>query len=132
MFDIKVDLGLRTVRVRATGMVTVEEMRGVRQKALDAYDKMGGADHIVLADLRGMSPMAPDAAAIMGEIIGYGRAHGTVFCVHLSDSSILRLQAARLAREASPQDKITTNVVSLEEAEKLIREAQARLMPRAG
>ena len=56
-------------------------------------------EHIVLADMRGMSVLAPEAAELFGEVIRYGRMHGAVLCVHLSDSSITRLQAARLARD---------------------------------
>jgi len=44
-----------------------------------------------------------------------------------SDSSIAKLQASRLAREASPVDNITTNVVSVDEAERLIEERYRKL-----
>ncbi len=88
-------------------------------------------EHIVLADMRGMSVLAPEAAELFGEVIRYGRMHGAVLCVHLSDSSITRLQAARLAREVQPDDAVTINVVSLEEAHRLIDERFPKLRPPA-
>jgi hypothetical protein len=50
--------------------------------------------------------------------------------VHLSDDSVARLQAARLARQASPYDDSTFDVVSLDEAEKVLTELRLKL--RAG
>jgi len=37
---------------------------------------------------------------------------------------VKKLQAARLAREHSPDDDVTVNVVSLEEANKVLEEAR--------
>ena len=77
--------------------------------------------------MRGLTPLSPEGARIFGEIIKYSRARGCLACVHLSDSSIARLQAARLAREASPYDDITVNVVSIEEAQRVVEEKQGSL-----
>ncbi len=92
-----------------------------------ATDSYGGGKHLVLADMRGLKPATPEVAEIMGEAIGYARSRGVACCAHLSDSSIQRLQTARLAREASPHDDVTTDVVSPEEAERVLEEARARL-----
>ncbi len=127
MFNVQVDRLNRTVRFRATGRLTLEDLQRIKKEAHAAYDQFRGAEHLVLADMRGMSPLAQEAAQIFGEVIRYGREHGTVCCVHLSDSSIARLQANRLAREASPVDEITIDVDSPDEAEKLIKEKQTKL-----
>jgi SepF-like predicted cell division protein (DUF552 family) len=127
MFTASVDRGRRTIVFRASGTVKVDEAKRMFEEAKWAHGVFAGADHIVLADLRGLSPMADDAAAVFGELIGYGRAHGCTWCVHLSDSVVSRLQTARLAREASKDDKVTINVVSIEEADRVIEEKQAIL-----
>ncbi len=92
-----------------------------------ATDSYGGGRHVVLADMRGLKPAGAEAADIMGNAIGYARARGVACCAHISDSTIARLQAARLAREASADDDVTTDVVSLEEAERVLEEARARI-----
>lgn len=93
---------------------------------LAATRSYGGGNHLVLADMRGLKPADPAAAEVMGSAIGYARAHGVACCAHISDSTVARLQARRLAREASPEDDVTIDVVSLEEAEQVLEEARAR------
>jgi hypothetical protein len=127
MFNVQLDRMRRTVRFRASGNLTTEELKQAREEANWCLDQLKGGEHIVLADLRGMAAMSPAIATTFGEMIKEGRAKGTVCCLHLSDSSIARLQAARIAREASAQDDITTNVVSLDEAEKMIDEKLPKL-----
>src|SRR6185369_9283284 len=97
------------------------------EQAKHSTDLFKGEPHIVLADMRGLGVLTEDKQKVFGDIIKYGRTRGTVCCVHLSDSSIARLQQARLAREASPYDDITVNVVSVEEADKVIQEKQSKL-----
>jgi hypothetical protein len=125
MFKVEIDRGLRLLTFRASGTITVEEMKQVTQDARYVTDAFKNGPHIVLADLRGMAVVSDEVARMMGEVMRYGREHGTVCCVHLSDSSIARLQTARLAREVTPDDKITINVVSLEEADRVVQEKQA-------
>jgi ABC-type transporter Mla MlaB component len=122
MIKIELDKKRRTITLRASGALTVEELKAVLKEAKTATDVFRGGQHIVLADLRGMSTMSPEAAAAFGEVIRYGREHGTALCVHMSDSSIARLQANRLAREVTPEDTGTVNVVSIEEARRVIDE----------
>jgi hypothetical protein len=127
MLYVSLDRVRRVVAVRVSGTIKIEELERVAREARWVTDQLAGGEHIVLADMRGMAPMSADAARILGELIRYGRERGTACCVHLSDSSIARLQAARLAREASPQDNITINVVSVDEAERVIEEKQKTL-----
>lgn len=127
MFEVTINRTRRTITFRASGKMTLDEVTKAYEEAVWATDSFKKLPHVVLADMRGLAPLAPDATMVFGEIIKYGRAHGTVACVHLSDSSIARLQASRLAREASPYDDVTVNVVSLEEAEKVLDEKQREL-----
>ncbi len=127
MYEASVNRTRRLITFRGSGTITVDELKTMVEEAKWATDSFHGEPHIVLADMRGMAPLAPDATQLFGEMIKYGRERGCVCCVHLSDSSIARLQATRLAREASPYDDITVNVVSVEEAEKVIHEKQAGL-----
>jgi hypothetical protein len=127
MIKVSLDRLQRTIAFRARGTIKASELSAVLQEAKWAMDQLASGEHIVLADLRGMAPLSPEAQAIFGEVIRYGREHGTALCIHLSDSSIAKLQASRLARDVSPQDKITINVVSLEEAERLIEERATKL-----
>ncbi len=127
MFEVNIDRARHTITFRASGALTVEEMKKILGEAKWATDGFRGEPHLVLADMRGMSPLSPEGTALFGEVIRYGRTHGTICCVHLSDSSIARLQAARVAREASPYDDITVNVVSMEEGERIIAEKEKQL-----
>jgi hypothetical protein len=129
MFELTINRARRLVVFRAQGTISVEELKQVRQEAIRATDAFRGEPHIVLADMRGMATMSPEATQVFADIIRYGREHGVVRCAHLSDSSIARLQAQRLAREASTYDDITVNVISLEEAERMIDEFQPKLRP---
>ncbi len=120
------------ITFRASGNLSLAEMKQIYEEAKWSTDVFKSEPHMVLADMRGLPPLTDDKAKILADIIKYGRDHGTICCVHLSDSSIARLQQARLAREASPYDDITVNVVSTEEAEKMILEKQAKVHPKKG
>ncbi|HEX7118640.1 MAG TPA: hypothetical protein VF212_07630 [Longimicrobiales bacterium] len=104
-----------------------DEMQEWADAYIAATDSYGGGSHVVLADMRGLKPAGAEAAEIMGKAIGYARSRGVVCCAHISDSTIARLQAARIAREASPNDDVTTDVVSIDEAELVLAEARARI-----
>ena len=129
MIDIKNDRAKRTIRVTMVGAIKLDEVKAkvaIMKKVTDGYE---GAPHLVLADMRGMKATAPDVADVMGEAIAYQRRHGVVHCAHLSDSSTTRLQMARLARQAVEGDPGMTEVVSLEEAERVLDEIRAKLPP---
>src|SRR5262245_3700934 len=105
MFQIEHDAIARTILFRINGTFSAEEVRAVGREYQRLTDKFRGERHMVLADLRGLRPLSPEAAEVFKGIIAYGRAHGTVCCAHLSDSSIVRLQGSRLAREVTPGDE---------------------------
>lgn len=127
MIEIKNDIPGRTIRIRVASPVTDAELRDTAIELRRATDAYHGAEHMTLADMRGLLPFSPELAAVMGETITYQRRRGVVLCAHLSDSSIMRLQAKRLAREASPNDTITIDVISIDEAEKLLSEHRPNL-----
>jgi hypothetical protein len=122
--EVKNNKEKRTIFFRASGQVSEAEMRALAEKGREATDGYLGKPHFVLADMRGLNVVSPVVAQLLGEIIAYGRTHGVARCAHLSDSSVLRLQARRLARESTPHDQITIDVVSLEEAERVLEEAR--------
>lgn len=127
MFELHNDLHLRTLTIRVSGLLREDEARSCVALYQRCTDEHRGARHLVLADLRGMAAMSPEAALLLAEAIRYGREHGVICCVHLSDSSVARLQARRLARELDPNDSVTVNAVSLEEAERVLTEQRAKL-----
>lgn len=130
MFDVKNHPDKLTIYIRSSGQVRLAEARAAIEAMKIAVDSYNGRPHLVLADARGMLPVAPDVAELMGEGIGYSRRNGTVVCVHLADSAIVRLQAARLVRESNPMDTATVDVVSLEEAEIVLEEERRHIAER--
>jgi hypothetical protein len=82
---------------------------------------------MVIADMRGMKPMDPTVANMLGAEIHYARRHGVVLCAHVSDHTVQRLQARNIARQNSPSDDVTVDVASAEEAMKVLDEARSRL-----
>jgi ATP-dependent helicase YprA (DUF1998 family) len=109
------------------GKFDARTMREFADEYVKATETYQGKAHVVLADMRGMLPLQPEVAHIMGQGIGFGRANGAKRCAHLSDDTIQRLQAARIARLSSPNDTVTVDVVSLEEAEAVLVEARRSL-----
>jgi hypothetical protein len=75
-------------------------------------------------------PNVIDAARLpsaLGYEIGYAREHGVVLCAHLSDDTVQRLQARRVARHSSPADNVTVDVSSIQEARRVVDEAKGRV-----
>jgi hypothetical protein len=120
---------LRTITCQMSGMLTEEEALAAERENKQVVDSYGGEPHLCFADARGFAPASPAVAASMQRMIAYARRNGTVCCVHLYDSAIARLQGARLAREATKEidGTVTVEVVSLEEAEQVLREQRLRL-----
>lgn len=118
---------LLTIHLMLNGSISEPEMRQFVAKYRAATDSYAGRSHLVLADMRGLKIMSPEVAAILGGGIRYARVRGVACCAHISDAAVSSLQAARLAREADPQDQFTVNVVSLEEAEKVFVEHRQRI-----
>jgi len=131
-FFVRNDQEKRTIHVLMKGTFDAEVMRAFSDEYLRATDEYRGKAHLVFADMRGMKPASPEAAAVLGSAIGQARKRGVRCCAHLSDSTIQRLQARRVARENSPGDDVTVDVVSEAEATKVLaekRELLVRLPP---
>jgi hypothetical protein len=126
-FRIANDPTERTIRLRMTGEYDRVGMERLAVELREVADSYGGRSHLILADMRGMAPLDADVAQIFGELIAYTRQRGVVCCAHLSDDSVQKLQAARLGRQISLSDDLTVDVVSIEEAERLLADARAKL-----
>jgi hypothetical protein len=131
MFEVRNQLRRRTIVTRMSGHFGESDMRAWAEEYKRATDAYGGKPHLVLADMRGMLTCAPDVAAMMMEAIGYARRRGVVCCAHISDMTVTRLQAARIARQASDGDDVTIDCVSPEEADEVLREKRLELMAAA-
>nr|QLH55531.1 hypothetical protein [Myxococcus sp.] len=126
MFEVINDKNRRTVTVRLSGFVRPNEMRDFASRYRHETDSYGGGRHLVLADMRGLRTLEPESAAIFGEVVAYGRQMGCVMCAHVSDSTIARLQTARVASAAAADNDITLDCVSLEEAHAQLAKARSR------
>lgn len=131
MFEVTNDTNRRTLTCRLSGFIRPNEMKDFAAAYRSATDAHGGGRHLVLADMRGLRALEPESAAIFGEVVMYGRKKGCVMCAHVSDSTISRLQTARVASQASPDDDITVDCVSLEEAQRQLADARVRLFQQA-
>jgi len=123
-YSVRNDPSQRTIFIRMEGVFDEKQMRQLAQLYLEATAYYKGGQHLVLADMRGMHIASLEVAKILGEAIGEARKMGVACCAHVSSSTVQKLQAARLAREHSPDDDVTVNVVSLEEANKVLEEAR--------
>jgi hypothetical protein len=111
----------RIVECHMTGLFSETEMMAAADELRRQTDAMEGRRYIVVADMRGMKTVHPAIARHMGEAIRYQRERGCVLCVHVSDDTVQRLQARRVAREYSPTDDVTIEADSIEEARKLAK-----------
>lgn len=120
MYELVNDTGKRTIRLRMSGSIQADEMRALVAESKKMINHYRGGKLLLLADMRGFKAAAGPAVELLAEAIAYGRQRGVVGCVHLTDSAITRLQASRLAREASPGNDLTVEAASPEEAEKAL------------
>jgi hypothetical protein len=118
----------RTLHVRMIGQFDLRTMHDFAREYWRVSRVYAGKPHMVLADMRGSQPASPEVAAVLGETIEFSRQNGVVCCAHLSDDTVQRLQAARLARQIALYSDITFDVVSLEEAERVLAEKRQRLL----
>ncbi|MEM9068245.1 MAG: hypothetical protein AAGE52_07050 [Myxococcota bacterium] len=118
------------ILVRMSGVFRDADMHEFDVAYRKATDQFAGKAHVVLADMRGLKTLNAALAEIFGASIGYARSRGVALCAHVSDETVARLQAARVARANSPDDDVTIDVASREEAEQLCREAWAKLKAR--
>jgi len=130
-FTVRNNAAERTIYVRMTGAFDETAMQAFATDYKRATDEYRGGAHLVLADMRGMKPTSPDAATVLGEAIGYARGRGVACCAHLSDSTIQRLQARRVARSSSPGDDVTIDVASEDEAKRVLAEQREDLVRRS-
>jgi hypothetical protein len=126
-FEVVLDVAARTISTRMTGLFSEADMHAWAKQYHDATDKFQGKKHMVIADMRGMKTVHPSIANIMGIEIGYAREHGVVLCAHLSDDTVQRLQARRVARQNSLADNVTVDVSTIQEARRVIDEARDRI-----
>lgn len=126
-FEVRLDPVKRILYTRMQGLFSEEDMQRWANDYRRETDRFAGGQHIVIADMRGMKTVHPNIAHIMGEAIGYARQHGVALCAHISDDTVQRLQAQRLARQNSAADDVTVEVDSPEEAERVVDEARSRL-----
>ncbi|HWL88912.1 MAG TPA: hypothetical protein VNO21_24075 [Polyangiaceae bacterium] len=127
IIDVTCDVKGRTICVRLSGFLSEDDARRSAHLYRVATRTFAGRPHLVLADLRGLKPQSAVAAAFFGKTVAYGRENGVVCCVHLSDSIITRLQAARLASEVSGSDDITVDAASMADAERILAEKRRTL-----
>jgi hypothetical protein len=128
MYSVKNQPTRKTVVVRLSGIIEDPEMRAFAAEAHAATDAYKNAPHFVLADARGLKTCAASTATILKEVIAYGRAHGVLACVHVTDESVTKLQLGRLARQGAPTDAVTIEVATIEEAESVLGEKRFELM----
>ena len=128
MFEVVNHPKRRTIITRMSGGFDEAQMRDWASHYKRATDSYGGHPHLVLADMRGLLTCAPKVAEIMMEAIAYARRRGVACCAHISDQTVTRLQAARIARRASEGDDVTVDCVSLEAAEEVLLEKRLELM----
>jgi hypothetical protein len=130
---VKVDVrqASRSYVIRMQGAFDADSMRRCCDDIRRATDAFHGKPHFCIADMRGMSPLREELGQMLGATIAYSRAHGVALCAHLSDDTIQRLQLARLVRLNAPHDEGTIDVVSLDEAERVVKEAHEALLQKA-
>ncbi|HUK66192.1 MAG TPA: hypothetical protein VLV17_05145 [Anaeromyxobacteraceae bacterium] len=126
-FEVSASLQRRVLRVRLSGSLSAEHLQALAASLSQAAAQFQGKRYMVVADTRGLKPLHPHLAKILCELIGRGRKSGCALCVHLSDLTVARLSAQRLARENSAEDDITVDVSSDAEAERVVDEARCRL-----
>ncbi|WP_394824736.1 hypothetical protein [Pendulispora albinea] len=127
-YELHVEVERRTVHVRMTGMFSEAEMRTwIKLFRTKSTNFFRGRKHMIIADMRGMKTVSLPVAQLMADEIGHARLNGVVLCAHVSDDTVQRLQAARVARQKSPHDDVTVDVSSPEEAHRVISEGWHRL-----
>lgn len=126
MFEVINDVSRRTITARMSGFMRPNEMKEFAAKYKAATESYAGGRHLVLADMRGLKALEPESANIFGAVVQHGRQNGCMMCAHVSDSTIARLQTARVASEVSPNDDLTVDCVSLEEAQNQLSKARSR------
>jgi hypothetical protein len=123
MFEVKNDASRRLYRVRMSGFMRPVEMAQAAAQLIAMTESYDGKEHMCLADMRGLKALEPESARLLREAIMHTRQKGVVRCAHVSDSTISRLQAIKLASQPSTEDDgATVDCSSVEEAERVLLE----------
>lgn len=123
-YSVKNETAERTIHLRMEGFFEESEMKEFVRLFIEASASYGGQPHLVLADMQGLQISSLDVAKLLGDAIGKAREQGVACCAHLTSSTVVKMQMARLAREHSLDDDVTVNVGSIEEANKVLAEAR--------
>lgn len=124
-FTITNDRARRTAHVRLTGIFTENDIDAFEtQYQAQITAAYAGRPYALIADMRGLRTMAPAVAQRFGAAIGAIRRHGLVLCAHVSGETVQRLQALRLARQSSPNDTLTIDCETIDEARRVCEEAR--------
>jgi hypothetical protein len=127
-WETRADLTKRTSFTRITGVLDEADVRAwAKQYRERCTAPHRGRRHMVIADMRGMRALSVKVAEIMGQEIGHARRNGVVLCAHISDDTVQRLQAGRVARQNSVQDDVTVDCATLTEAERVCDDVRAQL-----
>lgn len=126
-FAVELDVHRRRIHTTLSGLFDEASIEAWAKEYEAATDRFRGHMHVVLADMRGLKTMRKEVADRFGAAIGYARAHGVVLCAHISDETVQRLQASRVARQNSEGDDVTVDVASLDEAKLVCAEALERI-----
>ena len=65
----------RAIYYRASGQLSTAAMSDVLEAAKPLHDSFAGKPHFIVADMRGLAPLSPEAAGVLMAIIRYGREH---------------------------------------------------------
>ncbi|WP_224367611.1 hypothetical protein [Hyalangium versicolor] len=123
-YSVRNEVAERTLYIRMEGFFEETEMQDFVRLFVEASASYGGQPHLILADMQGLQISSLDVAKLLGDAIGKARQQGVTCCAHLTSSTVVKMQMARLAREHSQGDDVTVNVNSLEEANKVLAEAR--------
>jgi hypothetical protein len=123
-YSVRNEPSERTIYLRMEGFFEEGEMKEFLRQLREATEGYAGQPHLVLADMREMQITSVEVSKLLGEAIGEARQKGVTCCVHLTSSTLQKMQVARLAREYSKGEDVTVNVSSLEEAQKVLEEAR--------
>jgi len=123
-FSVKNEPSERTIYLRMAGFFEESEMKQFIELYLEATASYEGKPHVVLADMRELQISSLDVSKLLGDAIGKARQQGVTCCAHLTSSTVVKMQMARLAREHAQGDDVTVNVGSIEEANKVLAEAR--------
>jgi hypothetical protein len=126
-WEVSNDIAKRTIYTRISGILSEEDVRAWAAAYREKTAAFKGRRHMCIADMRGMRPLSVAIANLLGAEIGWARKNGVVLCAHISDDTVQRLQAARVARQNSAHDDATIDCATLEEARRVCEEVRAKL-----